>query len=145
MPGHDHSSMETRRARGERPKFAHPCNTAPWIVRMESDDLQKLLRGFSPTMMEDKWAVRAHGPDSEGTYTVFLMRSWTMTPIVAVKISPEQDEGKLGKDGALRITELIWDKEYLGYYGNPLEEKEAREMITGSFKHLLKVELPDTE
>jgi hypothetical protein len=111
---------------------------------MKSSDLQKLLQGFSPTMMEERWAIRTHGPDSEGVYTAFLMRSWTMTPIVAVKISAEQGEGRLDKDGALRITELIWDKEHLGYYGNPLEQKEAREMITGCFKHLLKVELPDT-
>lgn len=50
---------------------------SPWYQVVPRSQLSKLLVGFAPREMEDKWIVFADGPDDVGRATVHMCRSWT--------------------------------------------------------------------
>ncbi|KAJ5176278.1 uncharacterized protein N7482_002155 [Penicillium canariense] len=56
--------------------MANPA-TAAWDVPISSTDQSKLLNGFCPQDMDDKWGLRADGPDAQGNFILRIYRSWT--------------------------------------------------------------------
>ena len=55
---------------------------SPWEQRIPRSEISKLLNGFAPREMEDKWIVYAEGPDEMGSAMVSMCRSWTRVCLV---------------------------------------------------------------
>ncbi|OCL08812.1 hypothetical protein AOQ84DRAFT_33569 [Glonium stellatum] len=83
--------------------------TSDWDISVPRTELDKLLNGFQPQAMEDKWFVYAGGPDAQGDAAVHMFRSWTGYKMIELKIKVSLDEnGKLtGADS--RITAITWE------------------------------------
>jgi hypothetical protein len=83
-PGRLRATKSFRHSRmsGNHRPFKEPVQL-PWKIDLGQADLARLLHGFTPDIMEDKWFIYAEGPDSTGAARVHFLRSWTMA-IVAV-------------------------------------------------------------
>ncbi|KAJ3539057.1 hypothetical protein NM208_g5648 [Fusarium decemcellulare] len=97
--------------------------TAPWQVPLTGASLAKLLKGFRPRDMDDKWVCYVDGPSDKGNIVIHLCRSWTSYEIYRVKarVLTHQD-GTIGnpeKDGG-EVYELEWE----GEHGTELEAKD---------------------
>ncbi|KAL2674167.1 hypothetical protein Neosp_012614 [[Neocosmospora] mangrovei] len=106
----------------EKPK------SMPWQARLSGADMTKLLKGFSPSDMDQKWVIAASGPDSRGIIDVHLCRSWTRIEIYTVRVRVLAGED--GKPG---------DAEKYG--GEVFEIVEVEDMAVGLCRGFLDVEL----
>jgi hypothetical protein len=92
--------------------FSKPV-TSTWNATVPSTAITKLLNGFLPEEMEDKWFVYAEGPDEldeGGTARVHMYRSWTGFKTVELKMRLSVD--LVEKDAAdAQITEIIWESD----------------------------------
>jgi hypothetical protein len=98
----------------------HPIKnpkTAPWNIPISLDDFNKLIKGFQPQEMEDRWMCRADGPDAQGNITVYMFRSWTGHEHYQITATSPPD-GKGAK-----ITGITWES---GKNGD-VPEEEAKE------------------
>lgn len=74
---------------------------AAWAVKVDHDGVERLLRGYPPREMEDKWIVASDGPDENGSFTVHFHRSWTGLEIARMEMATIPT-------GA-RVTRLVWE------------------------------------
>ncbi|KAI9148899.1 hypothetical protein HJFPF1_10942 [Paramyrothecium foliicola] len=125
-----------------RKSFSKP-KSAPWTVSISQDDLKKLIRGFSPRDMDDKWLVHAVGPDHRGDYVVSFIRSWTSYPVVAIKIHAEFNDSRRWKVGSRpKIVEMIWEEDTEKWNpGGDDPKAEAKETVTNLCRGLVDVHL----
>ncbi|KAI1170768.1 hypothetical protein F4777DRAFT_567898 [Nemania sp. FL0916] len=96
---------------------------SPWVVPLPAGAVRKLLLGFQPSSMDDRYFVYTDGPNSDGEIVVHVHRSWTGLAVadVTIKVSCGAD-GKPDIDGdGSRITRIVydasqttWDNEMLG-------------------------------
>jgi hypothetical protein len=84
--------------------------TAAWDVPISSEDYSKLLAGFSPEEMEQKWAMAADTPDAAGATVLHIVRSWTGNEQFSVKLDPT------------KISEIQWSK------SGPFDEAQAKNL-----------------
>lgn len=132
----------TKRVTAENWK-THPFEkpvTAKWNQSIPRAELPKLLHGFQPTAMEDKWFVYADGPDTQGNAILHMYRSWTGFKMAEVKLVIELDEdGKLAEKDAF-FTEITWesDPERL----REKTEEEAKTMVKEVCNWCMDVQLP---
>ncbi|EEY17066.1 predicted protein [Verticillium alfalfae VaMs.102] len=82
-----------------------------WTLDLSQSDVTKLLKGFQPLSMEDRWMSRAEGPDADGIFLVSLYRSWTANQQFQIKgrILSRQDAQSKGSGYRAQIEELTWD------------------------------------
>ena len=126
-------------------------------MRLGKGDLERLLLGFSPREMEDKWVVYAEGPDwderdGEGRVIVKFHRSWTGSLIAEMEVRVRRGEkgrerwrGKGGKGGKgmmgeARVTRIAWE-ESEDVVRNQREE-DAKKTLREVCRWVLGVELP---
>lgn len=84
--------------------------SAPWHVTLSPPDLDKIMHGFVPQQMEDKWFCFADGPDADGNVLFRLCRSWTGAEIYTLHLRGTE------------VTRITWeDRE---------GEAEAKQMAT---------------
>jgi len=91
--------------------FAKP-KTVPWSMNVSKDDIAKLIRGFEPNQMEEKWFVY-----SEDVYEnrrvsglkVIMVRSWTGIRMfeLDVVLSDETDES--GVPVSAKVVKLTYE------------------------------------
>jgi hypothetical protein len=113
--------------------------TAQWEVSVPRSELTKLLNGFQPREMEDKWFVYADGPDAEGTVVVHMHRSWTGYENFRLLLHvPLDAEGNLEEEDS-NILELTWETDETRYRGGG--EAEAKEIAEGVCSWVLGVKL----
>ncbi|KAF5026943.1 hypothetical protein F66182_973 [Fusarium sp. NRRL 66182] len=112
--------------------------TAPWHLDVSHDDVGKLLRGFKPTMMEDRWMFRADEQDAHGNFVVYAHRSWTGDEVlrmsVVLAVSEEVNAAAHTNKHGATITEITWER------GEGLflsTEKEAKELATAVCRGVL--------
>lgn len=75
---------------------------APWSVSITANQLGKLILGFQPREMEDKWFVYSDGPaEGEKKMKVCFHRSWTGSKIAEIVVEV-YETGKGGK-----ATEIV--------------------------------------
>lgn len=101
-----------------------------WDVSVPRAELSKLINGFLPTSMDNKWFVYADGPDARGNAVVYLVRSWTAYKLVELKVKvPVGEDGKLVEEDS-KITEITWESSQERYKGRTEEaaKKMAREV-----------------
>jgi hypothetical protein len=83
--------------------------TSTWNIQIPRTELPKLINGFLPREMEDKWFVYADGPDAEGNAVVHMFRSWTGHKMAELKIKvPLDDDGEFIEEDS-KITEITWE------------------------------------
>ncbi|KAF4896566.1 hypothetical protein CGCF415_v005694 [Colletotrichum fructicola] len=71
--------------------------------------------------MEDRWALRADGPDEKGNIVFHAYRSWTGNEIIRLQVTaprfrtsgpPSATEAKVEREGEnqdARVTEITWE------------------------------------
>jgi len=90
----------------------HPLEnpaTAQWDLPINHTDYTKLLKGFQPQDMDDKWLCLTDEPDAQGNTTVHAYRSWTgqeMISLAVVAGKPNEIEAKSNEWG--KITTISW-------------------------------------
>lgn len=102
--------------------------TAPWNIGISRSDVEKLLRGFKPTAMEDRWMCRADAPDARGDFVVHVHRSWTgdellrMNMVLAV---PDGDGTSAHTDERhATISDITWDRGEGSFLATEVEAKD---------------------
>lgn len=108
--------------------------TAVWNLDVSRNDVEKLLRGFRPAAMEDRWMCNADAPDDRGDFVVHVHRSWTgdelfrMNVVLAVPVG-EAVPAYTDKRHAT-ITDIIWESD--SFLATEIEAKDlARAVCRG--------------
>jgi hypothetical protein len=97
---------------------------AQWNHPLSHSDYTKMLRGFKPADMDDRWMIITDTPDKQGNTVVHVYRSWT---------SIEKTGGKAWAT----IVEIAWDK----YPGEQeVTEEEIKELAPRLCRGLLECE-----
>ena len=78
--------------------------TSSWNQVVPRSQLPKLLNGFKPSAMEDKWFVYVEGPDRHGMAMVHMARSWTGHMMADVKLEFPPDDAADAK-----FTQVAWE------------------------------------
>ena len=81
--------------------------TSSWDQPVPASEIIKVINGFQPVEMEDKWFVYTEGPDTSGEAVTYFARSWTGYSMAEVKMQTLGGTSD-GKAGA-RFTEIIWE------------------------------------
>ncbi|KFA81109.1 hypothetical protein S40288_10555 [Stachybotrys chartarum IBT 40288] len=50
----------------------HKRAHVPWHLDISHSDLQKMIAGFRPRDMDDKWAAVTEGPSERGIFTIIM-------------------------------------------------------------------------
>lgn len=110
----------------------HPVS-APWSLDLSSHDVSKLLKGFAPRDMDDRWMCNTDGPDSQGHITAHFYRSWTGDEQFQIKA-----KSKSGYNQGAKVFEIQWAK---GNANNEMDEDEAKRMVVSLCRNLLGCQL----
>lgn len=119
----------------EKPK------SMPWQARLSGEDMTKLLKGFSPSEMEQKWVIAASGPDNKGIINVHLCRSWTGIEIYTVRVRVlTGEDGKPGdaEENGGEVFEIVYETS--NKFNNTCDG-EVEDMAVGLCRGFLDVEL----
>ncbi|RSL47256.1 hypothetical protein CEP54_013495 [Fusarium duplospermum] len=119
----------------EKPK------SMPWKARLSGSDMTKLLKGFQPSEMEQKWVIAASGPDDKGIIDVHLCRSWTSYEIYTVRVRVlAGEDGKPGDAEKNRgeVFEILYETS--NEFNNTCDS-EIEDMAVGLCRGFLGVEL----
>jgi hypothetical protein len=116
-------------------------STAPWCIPLSRADYTKLLGGFAPRDMDDKWRCYADEPDTKGNTAIHLCRSWTGNEqfiLTVVVGSSNEAETKAGRWAT--VTKIAWRRVNVeGTYIT--EEEEAKETAFNICKGVMGCEL----
>ncbi|KAI3400382.1 hypothetical protein diail_3399 [Diaporthe ilicicola] len=116
--------------------------TAPWNLGISRNDVEKLLRGFKPAAMEDRWMCRADAPDARGDFVVHVHRSWTgdeafrMNVVLAV-VGSDKTSANIDERHAT-ITDITWDRGESSFLAT---EVEAKDLATSVYRGVLGCDL----
>jgi hypothetical protein len=127
---------------GDIEQFSKPVPPCQWNIIIPRADLSKIINGFQPQAMEDKWFIYTDGPDGQGNAVVHMHRSWTGYKLIELKIKvPIGEDGKIrGEDS--RITEIVWEEDEERFVGS---EKLAKEYVMEICNWVLHVKLKEPE
>lgn len=106
---------------------------------LQAEQLQKLLLGFKPREMEDKWFVYSEGAD-DGRLVVRFYRSWTGFEIAEMDVMVGNGENG-SAEGVARITGITWEESE--DVMKEQREDDAKETVREVCRWVLGVELPE--
>ncbi|RYO88117.1 hypothetical protein DL764_008768 [Monosporascus ibericus] len=115
--------------------------TALWNLGVSRNDFDKLLQGFQPAVMEDRWMCRADAPDARGDIVVHVHRSWTGDEQLRIKVTAPAPGGAASAHPNGRpatITDITWDKGNGSFLAT---EEEAKDLATAVCRGVLGCEL----
>jgi hypothetical protein len=121
---------------GKREYLEDP-ETAQWDLTLTFDDYNKMLKGFTPERMEQKWQIIADAPDTQGNTVIHFFRSWTQIENISLTIKAGDPDKTEVKDWAT-IVEISWLKQP-GYI--PIEEEKAKRMAVNLSNNFMDCEL----
>lgn len=61
-------------------KFMRRPRTIQWNIPISEADFGRLLAGYRPTCMEEKWVIKSKHLTEKNAYRVRFARSWTSNP-----------------------------------------------------------------
>ncbi|KAF9731659.1 hypothetical protein PMIN06_012141 [Paraphaeosphaeria minitans] len=99
--------------------------TAEWGLTIKHTDYEKLLGGFKPRSMDDKWLCISDAPDARGNMTIHWYRSWGHVECYKVLVEVQDPNQTEGNDWA-KLSNIAWEK-ILG--GLEVSEEEAKEDV----------------
>ncbi|KAF4822963.1 hypothetical protein CGCTS75_v010470 [Colletotrichum tropicale] len=125
--------------------ISHPA-TAAWDLSLSDRDTDKLLHGYQPAAMEDRWMCRSDGPDEQGNIVVHVYRSWTGNEQFQMKVTASSlqetalrgSEAKKSGENDAEITEITWDT---GSGDTQMSEEDAKILATTICRRVLGCEL----
>ncbi|RGP80050.1 ATP-dependent dna helicase [Fusarium longipes] len=133
------SSKRKERMTLTDPKPIQVPLSAKWDIRVPGPEMIKLIYGFCPRDMDDRWVCYTDGPDKEGNIRVRICRSWTRMERVAligqVPAEAYKNEKAILREGGV-ISEIIWEKPGKNEH-DPMDEKGAKEFVVGFSKALM--------
>jgi hypothetical protein len=91
-------------AEWETKSFSRPLS-APWRGTLPASQLQRLLNGYCPSVMEEKWFVYADGPDAQGQCAVHMHRSWGGEKMFEMRVRTDGS----GRDA--EVVEVVWESD----------------------------------
>ncbi|TLD28593.1 hypothetical protein PspLS_04050 [Pyricularia sp. CBS 133598] len=90
--------------------------TAPWGVRINKKDVEKLTAGFQSTNMDQQWNVLVENSDNSATISVHFARSWTGHDIYILHLDNPNQQDQIqpkGKQnhpgGGTKIHSITWE------------------------------------
>ncbi|KID59835.1 hypothetical protein MBR_10519, partial [Metarhizium brunneum ARSEF 3297] len=122
----------------------HDPVTASWNLRISQSDSQKMIHGFIPKEMEDKWLCYSTTPDNaQGITVVHLCRSWGKTEQIALKVQQaDAINDASGSSQTWIILDITWERR-VGE--QDLGEQEAKEDAIRVCNYILDCALPEDE
>lgn len=114
----------------------HPLKnpaTAQWGRTLTHSDYNKMLKGFMPQDMDDKWMVITDTPDAQGNTVVHICRSWTSQEHFSLTVAAGNSNETGAKDWAT-IVKISWNEQSGGVQ---ITEEEAKESAVNLSKGLL--------
>ncbi|MCJ1382908.1 hypothetical protein MMC17_006021 [Xylographa soralifera] len=118
--------------------------TSVWKVHIEPSQLAKLLNGFLPCEMEDKWFVYTDGPDPDGHIIVHFHRSWTGKKVAELAIETGGGSGEDVPDRSTQMTGITWESSKEKIQGGQ-DEQTAKRTVREVCRWVLDLELPNEE
>jgi hypothetical protein len=120
-------------------KYMEAPATATWNLPISHSDYSKILKGWSPRDMDDKWMFCADEPDTQGNTIARICRSWTSSEQLSITIAAG-DPSEIGTINAswAKITQISWVKVFAGL---PVDEEEAKDMACRMCKGMLRCDL----
>ena len=106
------------------------------------DPGERLIHGFRPRNIHDKWLVYSVDPDPQGIVQIHFVRHQTGYESAELRIRAEVDaDGKVqaGKDAMLE--EMVWESDYGRVQG--VGEFMAKDIVKEACRWVLEVELGD--
>ncbi|KAF2448167.1 hypothetical protein P171DRAFT_428278 [Karstenula rhodostoma CBS 690.94] len=119
------SRISTKKFGRTKSPIEHPI-TSDWDLALTHEDYNKLLEGFRPRDMDNKWSCVTDTPDAKGNTVVHVSRSGpgpTYMHIAVEAGNPHETEG----DNWGKITSITWNPKSLGYLGEQVTEEEAKQ------------------
>lgn len=107
--------------------------TVSWNVFLTPEQVYRLVMGFCPQEMEDKWFIYSEGPDQSGKLKVHFHRSWTGLKIAELFVVID-----LKGEGAGKIVGIKWNGTE---QTNGMDEEEAKYMVSTTCSWVLGVSL----
>lgn len=108
--------------------------TVAWRVPISKEDLQRLQNGFTPTEMEQRWAINTKS-NNEGHLSVHISRHWNKQDHYILK-------AKERADGGADIEEITWSSRP----GNAqVSEEEGKKGAVNLCRRLLGCEFKSLE
>jgi hypothetical protein len=104
----------------------HPIKdpaTTEWGLTIKRTDYEKLLEGFRPRDMDDKWLCITDKPDAQGNTSVHWYRSWGNMEYYTVVVEVRDPNQTEGNDWA-KLTKITWEK-VVGGLEVPVEEAKG--------------------
>jgi hypothetical protein len=121
-------------------KSFEQAKTALWDQSIPYSELPKVLLGFQPKEMEDKWFVYTDGPDAQGNGAMHMHRSWTGHKIVEAKFLVKMtDDGKV-KEEDVHFTDITWESS--GSITNEMNEERAKQTAKQVCNWCMDIKLP---
>lgn len=109
---------------------------AQWNHPLSHSDYTKMLCGFMPADMDDRWMIITDTPDKQGNTVVHVYRSWTSIENFSLTILAGNPEKTKSKAWAT-IAEIAWDK----YPGEQeVTEENIKELAPSLCRGLLECE-----
>ncbi|KAK3177301.1 hypothetical protein K4F52_009911 [Lecanicillium sp. MT-2017a] len=102
-------------------RFSKP-KSAPWTASLSGNDTFKLLKGYKPESMDDRWEIYTEGPNDKGHVTVRIYRSWTGLQTVSVWITASVTKDNWITAG--RVTQINWETDWNKLRGYDAEESK---------------------
>ncbi|KAF2708437.1 hypothetical protein K504DRAFT_535039 [Pleomassaria siparia CBS 279.74] len=129
--------------KGHYTPFETPPAMAQWGRTVTYDDYNKMLQGFRPRSMDDKWTMKADTPeDAQGNTVVhayFGRQNYEEIALTIVTGDPNETEAK---DWAT-IAKISWKVEHPG--GTELTEEDAKARAIRLCKGLLGCAMEEEE
>ncbi|KAF0325173.1 hypothetical protein GQ607_007500 [Colletotrichum asianum] len=162
VPRHEVHNSSQRVDNTHRARSVHSINrpkAAELRFSLSDADVTKILNGFHPRDMEQRWFILSDGPDDVGNIVSHLYRSWTGYEMYRLKITAPRfgssggssstaraaEEGEDGDAHQAHVTEVIWEsrEDYNAYGGSKMGEREAKRAAISICRGILGCKLED--
>ncbi|EYB32834.1 hypothetical protein FG05_03719 [Fusarium graminearum] len=102
--------------------------SADWGIRVPGHEMIKLIYGFTPRDMDDRWMCCTDGPDKEGNIRVRK-----------VPAEAYNNEKVIEREGGV-ITKIVWEKPEKDEW-EPMNEERAKEFAVNFSKSWMRCDL----
>lgn len=139
QPGEAPIQKVTAEDRHSLKPFSQP-ESATWHQPIPEKGFLRLLLGFQPRAMEDKWFVYTEGPDAKGKGVMHMHRSWTGYESVAAEFALEMKNDEEMYADKAAFTRVTWEMDQSRLKG--FDEEQAKETVREVLRWVMQIELP---
>jgi hypothetical protein len=122
--------------------FEKPCHLT-WNVPLSPENLSKLIHGFAPVEMEDKWFIYTDGPDASGAATVNFHRSWTGEKVAELAVEVAWGEDSAAELWSGSIVKLTMESDIQGLPVEDSTEEFVKFQVLEACNWVLGIQLVD--